>query len=313
MTHENPDRVKTQLLDAYLLENEEIGTSSLVGAKCLGFYPTLLHSTGDLLFGEVLTSGVNKLMNDQHCRVMEAKRIIDLGMGIGKFCLQLFIQFPHLQHILGIELVPSRVHLAISAVDRWISATPATEQSSFFVERSPTRLLLHLTPTIPVTPLLSATSTMTTPPPIISISTTGKEKSCSKRKKCGEDGNFHQKRHKRRVIQEERKEKDNQEGRFLDYRCGDLFEICPEELARADIVICQTAFLRSSYNRLCTFLDHLKTGTRLVTYHDIATIYREQNRTFKFEKLTINQSMENRFFTTWAPQKGHHFHIWTRL
>lgn len=288
------------LLQAYDLNEEETGTSSLLGSKCLGFQdmPPTLSCMGDLLFGEVLFHGVLKLMDKEHCDASSASSLIDLGMGIGKFCLQVFMMFPSLRNVLGVEMAPSRAGLAFEAAERW-AKTLTVEPC--LISKSMKRFLLEIPRGFTVPPA-----------PVKKQIRLGKRIRKDKPIDAGAPKRLKKDSNAAPIVAEERKENDTKT-RTLEYRCGDLFDVTAKEMHDADIVMCQTAFLRPTYPRLCAFLDQMKTGARLVTYHDLELIYREQEIEFRFLKLEINISMDDRFFTTWAPVKGHHFHIWRKI
>lgn len=66
---------------------------------------------GSLLYGELLPRGVNKAMGPKHLNAAKASTIYDLGMGTGKVAMQVFLQFPNLSRVYGIELSQGRFEL----------------------------------------------------------------------------------------------------------------------------------------------------------------------------------------------------------
>lgn len=84
----------------------------------------IAHDTGSsLLYGEVLPRGCNKLLDAEHLNAAGCRSLYDLGMGIGKFALQAFVQYPNLETVVGIELAYSRFVLgeraAMTLVNEW--------------------------------------------------------------------------------------------------------------------------------------------------------------------------------------------------
>lgn len=61
-----------------------------------------------MLYGEVLTTGVVSMMDRHHLCASHSRTVYDLGMGTGKLALQTWLQFPNLEHVVGIELAFSR-------------------------------------------------------------------------------------------------------------------------------------------------------------------------------------------------------------
>jgi len=86
----------------------------------------IAHDTGSsLLYGEVLPRGCNRILDVEHLNAAGCRSLYDLGMGIGKFALQAFVQFPNLDKVVGIELAYSRFVLgeraALTLVKEWPS------------------------------------------------------------------------------------------------------------------------------------------------------------------------------------------------
>ena len=82
------------------------------------------HDTGaSLLYGEVLPRGCNKILDADHLNAARCKTLFDLGMGIGKFALQAFVQFPNLDRVVGVELAQSRFVLGEKAALTLVAET----------------------------------------------------------------------------------------------------------------------------------------------------------------------------------------------
>lgn len=69
------------------------------------------ETQGSLLYGELLPRGVNKAMGPRHLNATKAGTIYDLGMGTGKVAMQVFLQFPNVKRVYGIELSQARFEL----------------------------------------------------------------------------------------------------------------------------------------------------------------------------------------------------------
>ncbi len=61
-------------------------------------------SGSSLLYGEVLPSGVTKLLDSIHLDASRAHVLYDLGCGIGKLAVQAWLQWPHLTKVVGVEV-----------------------------------------------------------------------------------------------------------------------------------------------------------------------------------------------------------------
>lgn len=65
-------------------------------------------ANSSLLYGELLPRGINKAMLSNRLNGDEALVIYELGMGIGKVAMQVFLQFPQVQRVYGVELSAAR-------------------------------------------------------------------------------------------------------------------------------------------------------------------------------------------------------------
>ena len=143
------------LFDAYGKPTEQVGYTD--GHYCVtnADRREAARCSSSLLYGEILASGVcgcvvdcgcglrrlqtealpvcsgvTKLMDTQHLHAANAQVLYDLGMGVGKLCLQTFVQFPNLRLVFGIELAFSRYKMAEEALLRLVTVQP----DSFEVE-----------------------------------------------------------------------------------------------------------------------------------------------------------------------------------
>ena len=96
-----------------------------IGFGCLTHSDRVLEQTthSSLLFGEVLFPGVTKLMDGLHLdgRVRGEGRggglsVVDLGSGVGKLCMQVFLQYDSVERVEGVELAFSRYGLGQQAM-----------------------------------------------------------------------------------------------------------------------------------------------------------------------------------------------------
>lgn len=92
------------------MPNEEKGfnfsfevSDSADGTKCLSLgEKKSAHDAGNsLLYGEVLSTGISMMLDAKHLNAASCDVLCDLGMGFGKFALQAFIEFPHLNRVAG--------------------------------------------------------------------------------------------------------------------------------------------------------------------------------------------------------------------
>jgi hypothetical protein len=118
------------LRDAYNISTGEEGYSTL-GHQCITEKDKLLavETGASLLFGEFLPIGVDRAFDSEHLNASQAHTVVDLGMGLGKLLLQVFLQYPHLKSCLGVELSPSRYQLGHAALERFVKM----QENNFFV------------------------------------------------------------------------------------------------------------------------------------------------------------------------------------
>ena len=106
-----------------------------VGFGCLTSEDRQLEqrSHSSLLFGEVLFSGVTKLMDCMH---LDGRReasagggvsVVDLGSGVGKLCLQVWLQYEWVQRVEGVELAVSRFGLGRQALLELVKGEEETD------------------------------------------------------------------------------------------------------------------------------------------------------------------------------------------
>lgn len=54
--------------------------------------------------GEILFTGVTRVLDRQHLNGETARSLVDLGSGCGRLCVQAFLQFPNIEQVLGVEV-----------------------------------------------------------------------------------------------------------------------------------------------------------------------------------------------------------------
>lgn len=99
--------------------------------------------------------------------------------------------------------------------------------------------------------------------------------------------------------------------RELEFRRGNMLDVTPRELARADIVVVETDVLGDLYAAMSAMLCQVRRGARLLTYLNLAKVW--LGPIFPVEQLPVNRSPEDRFLTSWSAKRGHHFFVWLKI
>ena len=333
-----------------------------VGFGCLTHTDRQLEATthSSLLFGEVLFSGVTKLMDGVH---LDGRGVgggggrrgggggglvvVDLGSGVGKLCMQVFLQYEGVERVEGVELAYSRYGLGRQAMLELVGGEggmgegAAADQSrggrltpeGGTASRARARALnpYHLLHSSAMSTTIASSLPSTFPYP-----------------------------------------------RTLTLSRGNLFH-CTSALS-ADVVIIETLITPDSYALLSRMLERMKVGMRLLTFGDIRGLWgeaadRENVRVRRearerregeverggvgggggvgeggggggsqrgegqgeggrvegeeceegeeelpplrfsdcpFVQLAANASKLDRFLTTWSQKKGHYFFLWRK-
>lgn len=135
----------------------------------------------DLLYGEVLPSGVDKMLDKEHLDAASATVLFDLGMGLGKCCMQAFLQYPNLAKVVGVELAYSRTEKGYAALGLLADMAPDRRE---FVKGVNGAVLTEYTPVDEekireeVTPLKGPRKMNTVERKRKGISRSGKERFC---------------------------------------------------------------------------------------------------------------------------------------
>ncbi len=74
----------------------------------------------NLLYGELLPQGLRRSLDKKHLNGKNAKIVFDLGMGIGKNVVMIFLEHPNIACVIGIELSSSRYKLAEEYVHKLV-------------------------------------------------------------------------------------------------------------------------------------------------------------------------------------------------
>jgi len=113
------DAITDRIRGLYALDDDELGHTT-TGHSCVTSLDyDLAHKTGsDLLYGEILPSGVSKLLDSRHLDAAGATSVYDLGMGLGKLALQAYLEFPNLEKVVGVELSVARTARGMAALAR---------------------------------------------------------------------------------------------------------------------------------------------------------------------------------------------------
>ena len=98
--------------------------------------------------------------------------------------------------------------------------------------------------------------------------------------------------------------------RSLELKLGNMFEY--ESIVKtADIVLCDTQVPFHSQKQLLKLLRLMKTGSRLLTFENVADIASRSGEVVPLVRLQTNGA-DDRYFTSWAQGRGHRFHLFER-
>jgi len=264
------------------LQNEETG-HSLRGHCIIDRQDRALASMtrSSLLYGELLHSAVTKMLAPKHLSASTAETLFDLGMGLGKVGLQAFLEFPNLKTVVGVELSEARAMQAKDALHAFYHFLNEQQPKggscwTVTIEDFDVPLVMTDSPAEVTQSSLRESSTRLT-----------------------------------------LTHKSNDVKRVLEVRHQNLFDT--HDSLTADIVICQTHFPKDIQVEVVEFLSKMKEGAQLLTYENIAKIHEEacasdprHDTSFPFRRNPTNHS-DDRYFTSWAVNNGHHFHLWSKV
>lgn len=260
-------KIESIIQQLYGLQIEETG-HVIKGHSCINRDDRnlALMAQGSLLYGEVLQSGVTKALGRDRLRASEGEVLYDLGMGIGKFAVQAFLEYPNLRKVVGVELSMARATIAKQTLHRLCNIINETTNSSEWeakvedFEQKPAENSFGLFNQA-----------------ITRLTLTNRAIGCK---------------------------------RVLEFRHQNLFDA--NDAKGADIVICQTHFPVDIHLKLLEFLACLEPGARLLTYESLDTISAKNDCSHPFTRLKPNTKDDDRYWTSWAVNRGHHFHLWER-
>ena len=302
-----------------------------VGFGCLTALDRQLEASAhsSLLFGEVLPSGVTKLLDEVHLDARDGKgggeeggvSVVDMGSGVGKLCVQLLLQYECVTRIDGVELAISRYKLGKQALmelvdDGWGEGAGGVEGGQRRQSHVPFHLV-HSSPTSTtvVSPPLTIPASATFPTPL------------------------------------------HLPSRSLTLSRANLFSATAVRAAcTADIVIIETLITPDCLCLLARLLESLRVGCRVLTFHDVRPLwftdadnlhtYHEANAKRRAEQeaaepgaaeageeileaveelpplryvdcplvqLTSNASKLDRFLTSWSQRRGHYFFLYHKV
>ena len=258
------------------------------GYKTLGHKLTssadVMRSKDDyvsLLYGELLPIGLDKALDCSHLNVSSCRTLLELGSGVGKVALQIFLQCRQIAYIYGCEIFQKRYSYSVGAIHK-------------LVELFPARLSLAQT---------DSNSTR-----ILEVRGRGQ----SRMPHGWEHG----------VAFDERCEilKDNDIDfgitRELHVEKKSFLLVEPSLVQGADIIILEIDVPEFKREEMLTLLRHMHCGARILTYLNLADIWNSIYNfldDFPWRQLEVNVSTADRFATSWSPNRGHHFYLWTKF
>lgn len=260
-------KIEQLIQQLYGLQTEETG-HVIKGHSCINRDDRnlALMAQGSLLYGEVLQSGVTKALGRDRLRGSEGEVLYDLGMGIGKFAVQAFLEYPNLRKVVGVELSKARATIAKQTLHRLCSIINETSSSCEWeakvedFEQKPAENSFGLFNQA-----------------ITRLTLNNRAIGCD---------------------------------RILEFRHQNLFDA--NDAKEADIVICQTHFPVNIHLKLLEFLAGLEPRSRLLTYESLDTISEKNECSHPFTRLKPNMKDDDRYWTSWAVNRGHRFHLWER-
>jgi hypothetical protein len=303
----SPVNVLQVVNKCYNLKTVEKGHST-VGHLSVNINDNIIaaEKSHNLLYGEILPEGVTKIFDSKHLDINNAKIVMDLGMGLGKVLVQAYLQYPHVDELIGVEISTGRYEKSVKAL-RTLSVKlsaqmfkPLYEPQYCMTENltANSQIITRSPQIVSKIPPMESKSVLDTSSKIFS----GK-KSILKPKKLRVDLTpyFSSTKLKPSILKNKRK-------RRIYFCNGDLFEcgIWTSKIAEADIILLETTFEETLIPKLKLLLLTMKRNARLLTYLDL------YDSDSNFKRLPCN-TVSDRIFTSWAPLKGHRFHLWKRV
>lgn len=118
-------QVREVLRIAFNLTEDESGKAT-EGHRCITEKDKAIAAKDGsaLLFGEFLATGVHRAFDVEHLDGYRARTVYDLGMGLGKLLMQVYMQYPNITKCVGVEISPSRYLLGAKALYRLVDHYP---------------------------------------------------------------------------------------------------------------------------------------------------------------------------------------------
>jgi len=187
--------------------------------------------------------------------------LVDLGAGCGRLCMQVFLQFPNIQRVLGVELASTRSRVGFTAMRRLNQHPQQGWSSRLSIIEQPT---LGTTYTIHWTPQNECKEQdaedeleALPPPPSIPIPRELRSHGVTEEE----------------MMMNVSIPPHHPNSRMLELRHGDMFQC--QDCFDADILICETNITPSMQYEFFHFLSRFKPGCRLLTYNNLDVIYED--------------------------------------
>jgi hypothetical protein len=116
-------------------------------------------SGNSLCFGEVLPDGVAKLLDADHLDAINARIMVDLGMGLGKLAMQAFVAYPNITKVVGLEYCGTRAKNGFAALRRLSKRSPPNVEWNIIEESN----ILTVVESLPQISHLTSNSQPSTP------------------------------------------------------------------------------------------------------------------------------------------------------
>lgn len=222
----------------------------------LTLFPVLLLVPPANAPGEILFNGVSRIMDSAHLDAAApgTRVLYDLGSGCGRLCVQVFLQFPNLERVVGVE----------------VSATATAEAARQVPQRCELR---RASLTSSLCCLLFSASQLTSVRSNVGFAALQR---LGQNPPKGYEGRCQLLVSKQRpprysfVVSTGRSDAQT---RVLELHQGNLFDY--SSAWHADILICETNIAAEMQYDFLHFLAHCKTGTRLLTYNNLENMHED--------------------------------------
>ena len=291
--------VITQSILARIYGQQEQGFKTLGHSLTSSYDIVQSRDNGvNLLYGELLPIGLDKALDPNHLDASRCKTLLELGSGIGKLAIQVFLQFQQITFVYGCEIFRKRYLNNVDAVLKLVELHP----SQFSIVQQDSN-------SIKLQEFLK-----------------GEDKD---EDKGIEDLLFDEKNETMSNLKNKRE---------LHIEEQSLLNIDTSLLQKADIIILEAEIPACKHQELLNLIQHMHVEARILTYLNLYDLWnkvkfneidgveindsvinndsKSSNCTydnFPWKQLDINISVADRFATSWSPDRGHHFYLWTKL